>query len=59
MRMPGHMGHTKITTQNLKVIQVREADNLLLVEGAVPGPRGAFVIIRHAKKKPLKPVAKV
>jgi large subunit ribosomal protein L3 len=51
MRMPGHMGHVNVTTQNLRVVQVREPDNLLLVEGAVPGPRGAFVVIRHAKKK--------
>ena len=50
-RMPGHMGNTQITTQNLRVIQVRESDNLLLIEGAVPGPRGAVVVIRHAKKK--------
>ena len=50
-RMPGHMGNTQITTQNLRVIQVREADNLLLIEGAVPGPRGPVVVIRHAKKK--------
>lgn len=50
-RMPGHMGNTKITTQNLRVIQVREADNLLLIEGAVPGPRGAVIVVRHAKKK--------
>ena len=50
-RMPGHMGNTQITTQNLRVIQVREADNLLLIEGAVPGPRGAVVVVRHAKKK--------
>ena len=50
-RMPGHMGNTQITTQNLRVIQVREADNLLLIAGAVPGPRGAVVVVRHAKKK--------
>jgi large subunit ribosomal protein L3 len=58
MRMPGHMGHTKITTQNLKVVQVREAENLLLIEGSVPGPRGSFVVIRHAKKKQPKAAAK-
>ncbi len=57
MRMPGHMGHTRITTQNLRVVQVREADNLIFIEGSVPGPRGAFVIVRHAKKK-TKPAAK-
>jgi len=51
MRMPGHMGHTNVTTQNLRVVQVRESDNLLLVEGAVPGHKGAYVVVRHAKKK--------
>jgi large subunit ribosomal protein L3 len=51
MRMPGHMGHVQVTTQNLKVVQVREADNLLLIEGSVPGPRNGIVVIRHAIKK--------
>jgi large subunit ribosomal protein L3 len=58
MRMPGQMGHTRVTTQNLKVVQVREADNVLLIKGAVPGPEGTFVVIRHAKKKPAKAAAK-
>jgi large subunit ribosomal protein L3 len=53
-RMPGHMGDASVTTQNLRVVQVREADNVLLIEGAVPGPTGAFVVVRHAKKKKLK-----
>jgi len=50
-RMPGHMGHVNITTQNLRVVQVREADNILLIEGSVPGHKGALVVVRHAKKK--------
>ena len=50
-RMPGHMGNVKVTTQNLKIVQVREADNVLLIEGSVPGARGSFVVVRHAKKK--------
>jgi large subunit ribosomal protein L3 len=58
-RMPGHMGHVTVTTQNLRVVQVRPADNVVLIEGAVPGPRGAYVVVRHAKKKPAKPAAKV
>jgi large subunit ribosomal protein L3 len=58
MRMPGHMGNTKITTQNLRVVMVREVENLLFIEGSVPGPRGAFVVVRHAKKKPAKAAAK-
>ena len=51
MKMPGHMGHTRITTQNLRVIQVRESDNVLLIEGAVPGAKGTYVVVRHALKK--------
>ncbi|MCS7047773.1 MAG: 50S ribosomal protein L3 [Verrucomicrobiae bacterium] len=51
-RMPGHMGHTRVTVQNLRVLGVREADNVLLIEGAVPGPRGGLVVVRHAKKRP-------
>jgi large subunit ribosomal protein L3 len=57
-RMPGHMGNTRITTQNLKIVQVREADNVLLIEGAVPGPRGAVLVVRPAAKK-TKPAAAV
>ena len=37
MKMPGHMGQVRRTTQNLEIIQVREADNLLLIKGAIPG----------------------
>ena len=50
MRMPGHMGQVRRTTQNLEIIQVREADNLLLIKGAVPGARGDYVVIRESKK---------
>jgi large subunit ribosomal protein L3 len=53
MRMPGHMGDERITVQNLKIVQVREADNLLLISGCVPGAIGSYVVIRPAKKKPL------
>jgi len=50
MRMPGHMGQVQRTIQNLEIIQVREADNILLIEGAVPGAKGDYVIIRESKK---------
>lgn len=53
-RMPGHMGNLNVTTQNLRVVQVRAADNVLLVEGAVPGPTGALVLVRKAIKKAAK-----
>ena len=52
MRMPGHMGQDTRTTQNLQVIQVREAENLLLIKGAIPGAEGDYVVIRESKKRP-------
>src|SRR6267378_741587 len=59
MKMPGHMGQVRRTAQNLEVIQVREADNLLLIRGAIPGSNGDYVVIRESKKRPKgwKPVA--
>ncbi len=49
--LPGHMGNEKKTVQNLEVIRVDLENNLLLVKGAVPGPRNGYLIIRKAKKK--------
>lgn len=51
MGMPGHMGHTRITTQNLEIVQVREAEGVILISGAVPGAKGTYVMVRPAKKK--------
>ena len=48
MRMGGHMGDKQITTRNLKVIRVDADNNLLLVEGSVPGGPNAIVVIRKA-----------
>jgi large subunit ribosomal protein L3 len=55
MSMPGHMGDKRSTTQNLRIIQVREEDGVLLVRGAIPGANGTFVVVRPSKKK--KPAA--
>ncbi len=52
MKMPGHMGQVRRTTQNLQVVQVREADNVLLIKGAIPGAKGDYVVIRESKKNP-------
>jgi large subunit ribosomal protein L3 len=52
MKMPGHMGRDTRTTQNLEVIQVHEADNLLLIKGSIPGAEGDYVVIRESKKRP-------
>jgi large subunit ribosomal protein L3 len=48
MRMGGHMGHTRVTVRNLKVLKVDAENNLLLVEGAVPGGPNSYVTIRKA-----------
>jgi len=52
MKMPGHMGQVQRTTQNLQVVKVIEADQVLLIKGAIPGAAGEFVIIRESKKRP-------
>jgi large subunit ribosomal protein L3 len=51
MGMPGHLGDDRVTVQNLRVVQVRPDDNVILVCGAVPGSTGSFVVVRPAKKK--------
>ncbi|MBS0656150.1 MAG: 50S ribosomal protein L3 [Verrucomicrobia bacterium] len=48
---PGHMGDEKVTVQNLKVVAIDEANNLIIVEGAVPGARNAVVLLSTAIKK--------
>src|SRR4026208_2580776 len=54
MGMPGHMGDTRVTVQNLRIVQVREEDNVILVSGAIPGANGCYVVIRPAKKAKVK-----
>ena len=50
-KMPGHMGTTRTTVQNLKVVAVRPEDGVILISGAVPGTKGSYVTVRAAKKK--------
>jgi large subunit ribosomal protein L3 len=52
MRMSGHMGHERVTVRNLRVLGVDKEDNLLVVEGSVPGPNGGYLVITKAKKPP-------
>ena len=49
-KMTGHMGDETITTQNLDVVRIDEARQLLLIKGAVPGSKGGFVTVRPAIK---------
>jgi large subunit ribosomal protein L3 len=48
MRMGGHMGADRVTVRNLKVLRVDAENNLLMIEGAVPGGPNAVVLIRKA-----------
>jgi large subunit ribosomal protein L3 len=52
-KMPGHMGDERITTLNLKVVQTDVERGLILVEGAVPGAKGGWIMVRDAVKKAL------
>ena len=58
MGMPGHMGDERVTVQNLRVVQVREEDNVILISGAVPGANGSYVVLRPAIKHPVGTIAK-
>ena len=49
-KMAGHMGQTRVTTQNLEVVRTDEERGLILVKGAVPGSKGAWITVRDAVK---------
>jgi len=55
--LPGHMGFDRVTVQNLRVMKVDPQANLLLVEGAIPGPARRLVTVNRSVKKPGKIVA--
>jgi large subunit ribosomal protein L3 len=52
-KMPGHLGVDRVTTLNLRVVQTDVERGLLLVEGAVPGAKGGWIMVRDAVKRPL------
>jgi large subunit ribosomal protein L3 len=52
MRMSGHMGTDRVTVRNLRILGVDKDENLLVVEGSVPGANGGYVVITRAKKPP-------
>src|ERR1039457_1381776 len=52
MRMSGHMGDAFVTTRNLRILGVDKDENLLVVEGSVPGSNGGYIIITKAQKPP-------
>jgi len=56
--LPGHMGNHRATVQNLKVFRVDAENNILLVEGAVPGHKNGYLIVKKAVKKAAKKAVK-
>ncbi len=52
-KMAGHMGDVRVTTQNLKVVKTDADRGLIMIEGAVPGSKGGWILIRDAVKKAL------
>jgi large subunit ribosomal protein L3 len=48
--MTGHLGDVTVTTQNLDIVRIDEARQLLMIKGAVPGAKGGFVAVRPAVK---------
>jgi large subunit ribosomal protein L3 len=54
-RMDGHMGNTRRTIQNLKIVEVRGAEGLVFVRGGLPGANGCNVVLRRAIKKKVTP----
>lgn len=50
--LPGHMGVDRITIQNLEVVDVDKANNLIAVRGSVPGHKNSFLMLREARKRP-------
>jgi large subunit ribosomal protein L3 len=58
VKMAGRMGHERFTVQNLTVQEIEPEQNLLLIKGAVPGPKGSLVLVRSAAKAETKGGAK-
>ena len=50
-KLAGHLGHERVTIQNLTVVKVDAENNLIAIKGAVPGPKGGVVVIADAVKK--------
>jgi len=51
MKMPGQHGHQSVTIQNIKVLDVKEDQNLILLKGGIPGSRNSWVLIKSATKR--------
>ncbi len=52
--MPGHMGMDQVTVENLRVMQIDQDQNLLMLQGAVPGHKNSLITINRSRKKAFK-----
>ncbi|MEE8326252.1 MAG: 50S ribosomal protein L3, partial [candidate division NC10 bacterium] len=59
MKMPGQMGDEAATVQNLRIVDIREDQNLLMIKGPVPGAKNGLLIISHAIKKEAPPLREI
>lgn len=50
MRMAGHMGSGQVTVRNLEIVDVNTEDNVIAIKGAIPGPKGSFVVVRRSRR---------
>ena len=50
-KMAGRMPARQVTVQNLKIVEIRNSENVLLVQGAVPGPKGSWLFVKRSKKR--------
>ena len=50
-KMAGHMGHTRVTSRNHRLVKIDPDNNLLLVSGSVPGANGSYIVIERAQKQ--------
>ena len=48
--MPGHMGHVRVTVQNLEVVRIDTENNIILIKGAVPGPKKGLIMLKESVK---------
>jgi len=50
-KMAGHYGNERVKMENLKIVEIKPEDNLMLVKGSVPGPKNRYIVVFHAVKK--------
>ena len=50
-KLAGHLGHEKVTIQNLSIVKIDVENNLIAIKGAIPGPKGSYVVIKDTCKK--------